>query len=130
MTAEQAPVLIGGTDLENGLHVEFHDASRIMAGDRMQVTLLIRVPLKAVRAHFSDCAQPDAAYLEFIEFIGEDTAFEQRKVRNFVDRREAPEVLRELREEFMRSNRSYLSLGYFEKRSILRKYRVWLEQHR
>lgn len=130
MTTEQGPLQIGRIDLENGLHVDFYDASRGIAGDRMQVTLLIRVPLRAVPAHFTGCDRPDEAYREFMESIGEQASFEQRKVRNFVDRREAPAVLRELQDEFMQSNRSYLSLSHFEQRSILRLYRDWLEQHR
>jgi hypothetical protein len=128
MTAEQAPTLLDSTDLENGLKIEFYDASRVIAGDRMQANLLIKILLKAEPSHFADCKEAERAFQAFVRSFGREIAFEQRKVRNFVDRNRVPAVLQELQEDFLRANQSYLSREHFEKRTILRKYQELLER--
>lgn len=128
MSAPQSPAFIEDAVLENGLKVEFYNASRAIAGDRVQVSLLIRIPLAVERSHFADIQDGEKAYRDFLQAFGPRVWFEQQKVRNFVDRSDEAAILRELQNEFLKINRSYLSRQYFEGRFILHKYREWKEQ--
>lgn len=111
--------------LKNGLELFFYDRSRTVAGDRAQVRLLVRVPIKPDLSHFEPMEDAVQAHSEFTSRFGSQLYFEQEKTRNFVDLREAPAVIEQLKDDFLRINKTYLSRSDFDGRFVRKKYLDW-----
>ncbi len=116
--------------LDNGLELTFYDRSRTIAGDRKQVQLLARIPVRVEPSHFRLISDPAATYRRFVDAFGDTIYFEEKKIRNFIDDKEVPKVLKQLQEDFIRINRRYLSHPEFATRFIRRRYDDWQHQLR
>jgi hypothetical protein len=115
-------ILIKKIDLNNGLTLEFIDVSRKVAGDRYQVTLKTRVavPVEAKWFPENDPALPGLG--DIIKKVGPAVAFEQKKVRNFVDEKEKPAVLKDIMTVAEDFGVRYIGHPDFPRKLILKKY--------
>ncbi|QJA05906.1 hypothetical protein FVE67_03435 [Thermosulfurimonas marina] len=100
-------------ELPNGLRLEIWDYSRRLAGDRWLVGLLIQIPIRPSREHFSS---PEL----YERFVREEGLFyyRYRKERHFVDEREREAVFFSLKENFLRAALDYLSHPEFAERFL------------
>ncbi|MFZ2633816.1 MAG: hypothetical protein WA081_09120 [Desulfosalsimonadaceae bacterium] len=112
--------LIQTISLNNGLTVGLFDASRKIAGDRWQVTLLARmeIPVDAVYLRAADL--PNA--LEIKQALGETVIFEVKKQRNFIGEPEKQPVFDNMKDTFIKVSLPYLSHPEFPKRHIARQF--------
>jgi hypothetical protein len=112
--------LIQKLPLANGLTVGLFDASRKIAGDRWQVTLLARmeIPVDAVYLNAPDL--PNA--LEIKQVLGENVIFEVKKQRNFIGEPEKQQVFDNMKDTFINISLPYLSHPEFPKRHIARQF--------
>ncbi len=101
-------ILIEQTSLENRAILQLYDASRIMAGDKMLVTLLVRIeiPVESLGGTKTAYGLPPAEEIRVA--IGDPVAWEYRKQRMFIDIREKEEVFEKIRAEFDANMRPYL----------------------
>lgn len=109
-------------ELKNGLTLEFIDVSRKVAGDRYQIALQTRVtvPVEAKWFTEKDPALPGLA--DIIKRVGPTVAFEQKKVRNFVDEQEKPAVLKDIVAVAEDFGVRYLGHPDFPRKLILKRY--------
>lgn len=122
--------LIDKNILPNGVEVYFYDRSRTVAGDRCYVDLLVVVPIEVQESFFQECANPSDAYARFTAAHGNVCNFQQKKVRNFIPCTAVEGLLREMKEEFMKSNRSYLCKPDFAQKFVMRQYLEWEKRER
>jgi hypothetical protein len=113
--------LIKKIPLDNGLELEFYDASKKVAGDRWRVKLTVKMDI-AVQDYLED--MPSGMDLtEFKKVIGEKVAFEKTMERNFVDDKEKETISNEFLDSLSKSLVPYLSNANFPKRFIAKKYK-------
>lgn len=112
--------LIQVISLNTGLTVGLFDASRKIAGDRWQVTLLARMEIPIDAVVFDAADRPDAS--EIKKALGETVLFEVKKQRNFIDDREKQQVLDNMKETFVRISLPYLSHPEFPRRHVARQF--------
>jgi hypothetical protein len=120
--------LLEKVELENGLEAHFYDQSRKVAGDRWQVHLLLHVPMEVKKDYFRDCPDPEGAHAGFTAALGEKIAFEQERVRNFIDQQKMQDLLELMKSEVLERSRAYLSKPHFAERYVLRTYQAWEKQ--
>ncbi len=110
--------LLDQIELENGLTVFLYDRSKPIAGGRCQVRLLamVPVPLKGTSMEIDE---------KFIQEQGESLVFNVEKTRNFIAREEVPAVLERMKDDFLASNRGYLSHRDFAEKFCLKSYTEW-----
>ena len=120
--------LIKTIDLKNGLHLEFLDCSRKIAGDRWQVVMTVRlnIPVKMLGPVNDD--HLDLNVDKVMSMIGENVRFEQKKERNFVDENQKEDVFNDLIDSFFYNSIDYVSNPDFPKRYILRQYKEHLKR--
>jgi hypothetical protein len=127
-TREPKGPLLKERKLENGLTLYFYDESRRIAGDRMQVELLVRVPVAVDDSAVADPPQPREEWEKFKSACGGVLFFQKEKVRNFIDQRKAGELLHQMVEE-VEANLGYLSKPHFARKFILSKYGEWSKSY-
>ena len=120
--------LLQEIQLDNGLTIYFHDQSKAIVGNRWQLTLKITVPMVVKEEYFSECSDPRGAFHEFTAAFGSTVDFALEKVRNFVGDNEAAVVMEQMTQEFLESNRAYISNAKFPGKFILKKYIQWKEE--
>ncbi|MFW6080883.1 MAG: hypothetical protein ACOC7W_03140 [Desulfosalsimonas sp.] len=98
--------LIEHSHLENGANLYLYDASRTMIGDRMLVTLFVRVEITAESIDGSD-GLPSAD--EIRSALGDPVTWEYTKQRRFIDSREKDDVFKALQADFDANMRPYIS---------------------
>jgi len=112
--------LIQTLPLNNGLTIWFFDASRKIAGDRWQVTLLVRMEIPVDAAYLRAADLPDAS--EIRKALGETVIFDVKKQRNFIGEPEKQQVLDNMKETFINISLPYLSHPEFPGRHIARQF--------
>lgn len=114
--------------LPNGLTLEFHNRSRLMAGDRWQVVLEVRLPIAVSAATLP----PDLAdrAQEVIAALGPEIVFIQQEVRHFIDVREVPALLSEMQTRLLKGLESYLGHPDFAGRYIRKKFTEYEERQK
>jgi len=120
--------LIKIMELNNGMKLNFYDASRRLAGDRWLVSLIIRMEIPVVEALINDKGKSMASVGEIKKMLGEKVLFEQKRERIFVEESEKQTVFEEVYNFFTDSVLGYLSDNAFPKRYVLKKYREKVEQ--
>lgn len=114
--------------LPNGLCLEVYDRSRPMAGDRWQVTLELRLSIPVSRAtmpaDLADRAQ------EVMEALGPEIFFTQKEVHHFIDAREVPGLLKEIKARLLEGLEGYLGHPDFPSRYIRQKFAEHQERQR
>lgn len=108
-------------DLENGLQLEFHDASKKVAGDRWMVKLIatINIPVKNYLEHMPS----DIDANDVLKVIGENVRFEKPMERNFVDDNEKETMLNGFLDTFIEASVPYFSTPNFPRQFIIKKYK-------
>ena len=106
--------------LANGLILEFHDRSRLMAGDRWQVILEVRVPIPVSAATLPPDLADRAA--EVGAALGPEVVFTQQEVHYFIDVHEVPGLLQEMQTRLLRSLEGYLGHPDFAGRYLRKKF--------
>jgi len=120
--------LIKIMELNNGMKLNFYDASRRLAGDMWLVSLIIRMEIPVVEALINDKGKSMASVGEIKKMLGEKVLFEQKRERIFVEESEKQTVFEEVYNFFTDSVLGYLSGNAFPKRYVLKKYREKVEQ--
>jgi hypothetical protein len=115
--------LIDRLELDNGQVLEMYDRSRAVAGDRWLVTLSARINVSVKPDYFSEAQAGEPDFREIVGLVGETAAYKYDKTRNFIEGKNKDEVLKELMQNFLDNNLTYISKPDFPRRLILRKYR-------
>jgi hypothetical protein len=115
--------LIKTMDLENGMQLNFYDTSRKIAGDRWQVSLVVRMEIPVTEVLIKDPGQSTESVNEIVTVLGENVLFEQKRERNFIDDTQKAEMFKELYDSFVNSTFVYLSNEAFPRKYIAKKYR-------
>jgi hypothetical protein len=115
--------LIKTMDLENGMQLNFYDASRKIAGDRWQISLVVRMEIPVTEVLIKDPGQSTEGVNEIVTVLGENVLFEQKRERNFIDDTQKAEMFKELYDTFVNSTFVYLSNEAFPRKYIAKKYR-------
>jgi hypothetical protein len=106
--------------LNNGQTVQLFDASRTIAGDRWQVTLVVRMEIPVDAVSLADAGLPEVE--EIKKILGETVIFEVKKERNFIDEQKKQSVLDNMKDTFISISLPYLSHPEFPGRHITRKF--------
>ena len=120
--------LIKTMNLENGMQLNFYDASRRLAGDRWLISLIVLMEIPVVEALINDEETSMDSMGEIKKVLGEKVLFEQKRDRIFVGESEKQTVFEETYNFFIESLLGYLSNKAFPKRYVLKKYREKVEQ--
>jgi hypothetical protein len=99
--------------------VYFFDASKKLAGDRWQVTLIVRMKVQV--------DEPLAASSDPIDVVrrrlGDTVTFEHKSSRTFIADNEKDDLLSQLCDQFKETGLSYLYHDDFRKNLIAKRYR-------
>jgi hypothetical protein len=114
--------------LDNDLELRFYDASRKIAGDRWQVTLITRIEIPIDRAEFNTDEMRLDGFDTFMAACGNKVNYEQTRTRNFIDATQKEVVLQRLMDSFLASALAYMSQPHFPKKYILRQYQAYLKR--
>jgi len=113
--------LVKAIALENNLTVELYDASKKIAGDRWQVSLVARMVIPVDDAIDKGGIDPTKA-MEIRQVLGDAVTYEIKKQRNFIDAREKTAVFDQLLDVFSNYSRPYLSHPDFAGRFVLKTF--------
>ena len=113
--------LVKTISLENNLTVELYDASKKIAGDRWQVSLVARMVVPVDDAIDKGGIDPTKA-MEIRQVLGDAVTYEIKKQRNFIDAREKTAVFDQLLDVFSNYSRPYLSHPDFAGRFVLKTF--------
>ncbi len=119
--------LIKTMDLENGMQLNFYDASKKLAGDRWLISLVVRMEIPITEVLKKDPDQSTESVDEIATVLGESVLFEQKRERNFIDEAQKAEMFKELYDTFVNSTFVYLSNEAFPRKYITKKYREAVE---
>jgi len=108
--------------LENGLTLEFYDASRPLAGDRWIVSMVASIEVGLTPEHFRGQNSAEMLLEDIGAAIGDKTVYRYEKIRNFISEAEKDKVFNGLKERFLDANLRYLSSHEFPRKLILKKY--------
>ena len=120
--------LIETMDLENGMQLNFYDASRKIAGDRWLISLIVRMEIPITEVLIKDPGQSTERVNEIANVLGKNVLFEQKRERNFIDDTKKTEVFKELYDSFVNSTFVYLSNKAFPRKYITKKFREAVEK--
>ena len=120
--------LVEKIDLSNNLVLEFHDYSRLVAGDRWLVGLLARIPIEIGEEDFAD--RPQELYKDFLKKQGPVIFFELKKERNFIDEKEKDRVFSQMLNELKEYALSYMGHKSFAKGYIRRQIQAFEERQK
>jgi hypothetical protein len=109
--------------MPNGLTVEVHDLSRLIAANTVKVEMIIRIPVALRPDDFADSSRFEQTRAVF----GGEIVFERRLERSFVTSGEKDDVFRTLLEAFKQASLPYLSSLNFRTRFAESKYREILQ---
>ena len=120
--------LIKTMDLENSMQLNFYDASRKIAGDRWQISLIVRMEIPITDVLIKDPGQSPQSVNEIKTVLGENVLFEQKRDRNFIDNAQKEEMFKNLYDTFLNSTLVYLSNEAFPRKYIAKKYKEAVEK--
>jgi len=109
--------------LPNGLTVEVHDLSRLIAANTVKVEMIIRIPVALRPDDFADPSRFEQTRAVF----GEEIVFEHRLERSFVTSEQKDDVFRTLLSTFKQASLPYLASLKFRTRFAESKYREILQ---
>ena len=112
--------LIQKIALNNGQTVQLFDASRTIAGDRWQVTLVVRMEIPVDAVSLADAGLPEVE--EIKKILGETVIFEVKKERNFIDEQKKQQVIDNMKDTFISTSLPYLSHPEFPGRHIMKQF--------
>jgi hypothetical protein len=114
--------------LPNNLVLEFHDYSRLVAGDRWLVGLLARIPIEISEEDFA--GRPRELYKDFLKEQGPVIYFELKKERNFIDEKEKDLLFNQMLNELKEYALSYMGHKSFAKGFIRRQIQAFEERQK
>ncbi|MGD8844199.1 MAG: hypothetical protein PVJ84_02845 [Desulfobacteraceae bacterium] len=114
--------------LDNDLELRFYDASRKVAGDRWQVTLIARIEIPVEQATFLADENNLYNFKTFMASCENKVHYEQKRTRNFIGATQKDDVLQSLMDSFLTSSLAYLSHPHFPQKYILRQYQAYLKR--
>jgi len=120
--------LIKTMDLENGMQLNFYDASKKLVGDRWLISLVVRMEIPVTDVLIKDPGQSTQSVKEIKSVLGENLLFEQKRERNFIDEAQKEEMFKELYDTFVNSTFVYLSNEAFPRKYIAKKYKEAVEK--
>ena len=113
--------LIKKVNLDNGLELEFYDASKKIAGDRWQVKLMVRVEIPV--SNYLQGLDEDMDTDDIQKTLGKKIVYEKSMERNFIDDIEKERILIGFCDSLSESALSYLSAQNFPKQFIVKKFK-------
>jgi hypothetical protein len=120
--------LLAEIRLDNGLVLFIYDQSRCVAGDRWRAQLLMHLPILIKESHFENCEDAAEAYTSFRLSVREEIHFQQQRVRNFIDQKELPALLEEMKIDCLRFSSMYLGKPSFAAKLVQQRYRQWKQE--
>lgn len=98
------------------------DLSRVAAGDRcfVQIVIFTDVPIK--KEYFNTIQDPDAAFDKAQKIFGPTIRYEYKRERIFIDTKVKDKVLKELLTIFKKDVLPYISRPDFFKKFVVSKY--------
>ena len=114
--------LLNTISLSNGLTLRLFDASRKIAGDRWQVSVVARINIQVDGATVDE-KNLNASLAEIRSLLGDSLVFEQKHQRNFIDACEKEKIVENLAESFSNSAAPYFSNQNFAMKYISKLYR-------
>lgn len=118
--------LVKSIKLENRHRLDIFDASKKIAGDRWQVTVIARMVI-SIDDVFSDdnlsnnrIPAPPADEIKAV--LGDAVTFEVKKQRNFIEDKEKSAVFEQLVETFIKNSVPYLAHPAFALKFVLKQY--------
>lgn len=115
--------------LENGLILQFHDASRPLVGGRTQVRLILSIEIPVDMDHLGNTGEDSRDIQGFHEEFGDHIVFEQEHIRNFVPTEEVEPLLRAMIRDILASIGGYLSRPRFAERYLRIKLAAWKQKN-
>lgn len=118
--------LIKSIELENRQRLDIFDASKGIAGDRWQVTVIARMVISIDDIfsddNFANNKIPSPPADEIKAVLGDTVTFEVKKQRNFIDDKKKSAVFDQLLETFIKFSAPYLSHPAFALKFVLKQY--------
>ena len=109
--------------LKNGLEARMCHKSRHTAGDRCQVTFEVRIDVDLKPEYFSSPILSNLTLEEARSLLGNVTAYNYQKERNFISEDQKMAVLEKMKADFLDTNLRYLSSPGFPARLIKKNYK-------
>ncbi len=108
--------------LENGLTLEFHDASKPVAGDRWRVSCIASLAVPVDHADAGSLSRVGIDREDLADALDSPQVFEKVLERNFVDEKEKAQVMDGLCLSMAESLLPYVSRSEFPGRFLARQY--------
>lgn len=115
-------------NLPNNLILEIYDYSRLVAGDRWLVGLLVRIPITISEKDFAD--KDERLYKDFLKDQGPVIYFELKKERNFIDVKEKEKIFNQMLNELKEYALYYMGHVSFAKGFIRRRIQSFEERQK
>lgn len=116
--------------LPNNLELRIYDRSKKLAGDRWYVEAMMEIPVP-LTPDVREKLSPDKALVDqFVQEHGNPFLFRHHKARHFIDEKEKDRVFQTLKEDFLKTNRQYLSSPRFAFMVVAKAFREWEERRR
>ena len=114
--------MISSHELKNGLTLKFLDESRKIAADRWYVCVRVRIDIPGNKKWFGDGLFDDDRFSQIEKVLGETVVFSQKKERNFVGDDIKEQVVKEICDQTVDTNMTYMSSDSFAPKFILKAY--------
>lgn len=116
--------------LPNNLELKIYDRSKKLAGDRWYVEVMMEIPV-SLTPEILEKLTPDRSLAE--QFVGEKGnpfPYRHSKARHFIDEKEKDKIFQELKEDFLKTNWTYLSSPRFALSAVAKAFKEWEERRR
>ncbi|HKI49533.1 MAG TPA: hypothetical protein VKA69_09400 [Desulfobacteria bacterium] len=110
-------------DLSNGLKLELYDISRILAGDRWYVGMMVRIDIPLADVWSTNQLLSDYSVEEIRDAVGETVRFQEKRERHYIDEREKDAMLLEMMDFFVKTTLIYFSHPDFPGKYVLKKFK-------
>ena len=108
--------------LKNGLTLNFIDESRKIAADRWYVRIWVTIDIPVEKKWFEEASVDKDRFARIAAVLGETVVFRQKKERNFVSDAMKAQVVQDICERTLKTNRPYMGSDSFAAKFILKSY--------
>jgi hypothetical protein len=116
--------------LPNNLELKIYDRSKKLAGDRWYVEVMIEIPVSLTSEILEKLTSDRSLAEQFAREKGNPFAYRHSKARHFIDENEKEKTFQELKEDFLKTNWTYLSSPRFAFSAVAKAFKEWDERRR
>ena len=117
-----SPATLSSHALKNGLTLKFIDESRKIAADRWYVRIWVSIDIPVKKNWFEEASLDKDRFARIAAVLGETVVFRQKKERNFVSDAMKAQVVQDICERTLKTNRPYMGSDSFAAKFILKSY--------